>query len=303
MAYHPFRHLGLKLLSIGIAVLLWLTVSGEQNVERSLRVPLELRNVPEHLELLDVPPATVDVRVRGTSSMLSELAGGDLVAVVDLASARPGRRLFPLTPDQVRAPGGVAVSQVSPAAIGLEFERSAERALPIVPSVEGEPARGYVAGEVTSFPSTVTVVGPESHVNRLAEAITEPVSIAGATRTVRESVAIGVVDSSVRLNNAQMTTVTVQIHAAPVEASIDGVPIRLSRLREGLSAQALPAVVRVKVQGPRDAVQAVRADAVNAFVDLTGLGRGRYTLPVRSEAPPDCAILGMEPSSVRVIIR
>ena len=32
----PFRHLGLKLTSVGLAVLLWMTVSGEETVERGL---------------------------------------------------------------------------------------------------------------------------------------------------------------------------------------------------------------------------------------------------------------------------
>ena len=36
------QHPGLKVLSVGLAVLLWLIVAGEETVERGLRVPLEL---------------------------------------------------------------------------------------------------------------------------------------------------------------------------------------------------------------------------------------------------------------------
>ena len=61
MRYHPFRHLGLKILAIALASLLWLTVAGEHVVERSLRVPLEFRNIPEALEIVGNPPDTVDV--------------------------------------------------------------------------------------------------------------------------------------------------------------------------------------------------------------------------------------------------
>jgi hypothetical protein len=46
MAIRGFRHLGLKFLSIALASLLWLVVSGEQTVERALRVPLEFTNLP-----------------------------------------------------------------------------------------------------------------------------------------------------------------------------------------------------------------------------------------------------------------
>src|SRR4249920_2624400 len=98
----PFRHFGLKLLALGVAVLLWMIVSGEETVERGLRVPLELQQVPAGLELLGEVPATVDVRVRGASGTLSRVGTGDVIAVLDLRGARAGRRLFPLTPEQMR---------------------------------------------------------------------------------------------------------------------------------------------------------------------------------------------------------
>ena len=70
----PFRHLGLKLLSFGLAVSLWMVVAGEETVERGLRVPLELQQFPSGLELQSEPPSTVDVRVRGASSALGNSA-------------------------------------------------------------------------------------------------------------------------------------------------------------------------------------------------------------------------------------
>src|SRR5881628_2665084 len=113
----PFRHLGLKALSMGLALYPKMIVSGEETVERGLRVPLELQQLPAGLELTGEVPATVDVRVRGASGTLSRVSTGDVVAVVDLRSARSGRRLFPLTPDQVRVPFGVEVVQVMPSEI------------------------------------------------------------------------------------------------------------------------------------------------------------------------------------------
>src|SRR5436305_9388556 len=98
-ALWPFRHFGLKVLSLGLAILLWMAVAGEETVERGLRVPLELQQVPAGLELTGEVPTAVDVRVRGASGTLSRVAAGDVVAVVDLRTARAGRRLFPLGPD------------------------------------------------------------------------------------------------------------------------------------------------------------------------------------------------------------
>ena len=61
-----------------------MVVSGEETVERGLRVPLELQQFPAGLELLGDVPATVDVRVRGASGTLSRVGAGDVVAVLDL---------------------------------------------------------------------------------------------------------------------------------------------------------------------------------------------------------------------------
>src|SRR5688500_3272936 len=96
------RHIGLKVVSIGLAALLWLAVSGEQIVERALRIPLEFANLPAQLELVGDAPDVVDVRVRGSSGALSRIATGELVAILDLRSARPGQRLFHLVESDVR---------------------------------------------------------------------------------------------------------------------------------------------------------------------------------------------------------
>lgn len=211
MAYHPFRNLGLKFLSICIAALLWLVVAGEPVVERVMRAPVELQNLPEGLELVGNPPDTIEVRLRGPSGALSRMAAGDMAAVIDLETARPGRRLFHLTQDHVTVPYGTEVVQVGPSTLTMEFEMSGVRTVPVEPDVEGRPAAGYEVTKITSDPAAVEVAGPETALKRLRAAVTEPVSVEGQTRAVREVVTIGVPDSSLRLRAPQTAVVTVSI--------------------------------------------------------------------------------------------
>ena len=49
----------------------------------------------------------------------------------------------------------------------MTFEPSVTKIVPVVPTVEGEPADGFVVGTVTAEPSTVEVVGPASALARL----------------------------------------------------------------------------------------------------------------------------------------
>ena len=85
------RHVSLKLVSIALAFLLWLVVSGEQVVERSFRIPLEFSNLPAQLEIVGDPPEVIDVRVRGSSGLLSRVGSADLSAVIDMQNVRTGQ--------------------------------------------------------------------------------------------------------------------------------------------------------------------------------------------------------------------
>jgi YbbR domain-containing protein len=303
MAYRPFRHLGLKVLAITLASVLWLTVAGEHVVERSLRVPLAVRNLPPSLEIVGELPTTVDVRVRGSSAQLSRLDPGEVVAMLDLANARIGSRLFHLRADEVQVPYGVEVAQVLPPTLSLDVEKSIKRTIPILPATDGEPAPGFVVGRISSEPPTVEVEGPESHVRLVNAATTEPVDIDGKQQRVSDVVTVGVADSAVRLVEAQSATVVIEIEPAPVEREVAGVPVRARNVGAGLSPKVVPEVVRVSVRGQQDKLSPVRPDTIDAFVDLTGLGPGRYTLRVQVDPSQEFGVRTVTPSVVEVTVK
>ena len=303
MAYHPFRNLGLKLMAVLLASALWFTVAGEHDVERTMRVPLDLQNKPPLMEIVGDPPTTVDVRVRGSSAVLNRMDPGEIIAVLDLSTAREGARLFNMRAENVRSPFGVEVLQVVPSNISLELERSAKRMLKVIPAVEGEPAPGFAVGPVTTNPTEVEVIGPESHIRDLTSATTEPVMVAGARAALDDEVTIGVSDSVVRLTADLKAKVRVQIVTAPLERQVSGVPVRSRGLGGGLTARVQPQVVRVTVRGQREALDAMQAATIDAFIDLAGLGPGQYNLPVQFDPTQSFGVSTSEPAVVNVTIK
>ena len=300
---HPFRNPGLKILALALAILLWLAISRDRFVARSLRVPLEYQGIPEGLEIVGDPPATVDVRVRGASSALGRLEAGDVVAVLDLGMARPGPRLFHLISGQVRTPFGVTVAQITPPTVSLEFERTGRKTVPVNPSVDGEPAPGYVVERVTSDPPSVVVTGPESNLARLTEATTEPVSVDGRREPVRDIVTVGVVDPALRLAEARTATVLVDVVPAPIERTIGNVPVVARNGPPGARLTVTPDTVNVVVRGARDTVSALSARDVRVSVDLSDLARGRYILSLQGEPGSGYGVGRTEPAAVEERIR
>jgi YbbR domain-containing protein len=299
----PFRNFGLKLLSVGIGALLWISVSGEEVVERGLRAPLEFQQFPQGLEIQGEAPSTVDVRVRGTAGALSRVGAGDIVAVLDLHAVRPGNRLFTMTPEQVRSPFGIEVVQVTPATIVLSLEKSLTRSVPVTPSVEGSPAPGYVVtGKPAVTPDHIEIIGPETAVKRATEAVTDTVSVEGLHDTLREEVTIGLLDPSLRLKTQRTVDVTVKIVPGPMERTVRGRPIRIRDLGARLSAQVMPTVVDVGLRGSREIINRIDSDDVHPYVDLSGLGEGEYTLVVHADTPDHAGVTRVDPAMVQVRI-
>ena len=303
MAYNPFRHFWLKTIAVGIAALLWTAVGGEKVVERSLRAPLELQNIPDGLEVIGDTPSTVDVRVRGSSTMLGQLTPGDVVAVLDLGTARAGRRLFHLALDHVRVPFGVEVTYVGPGTLPMTFERSGLKRVPVVPSLEGRPAAGFVVEKITVDPAEVDVIGPETALRELKQATTEPIELDGVTVSVRETVTIGVPNSAARLLTPRQGRVFVEVLPVRTERLFPAIAVRMQNLRPGLSADASPSNVAVTIRGGEDVLKDLTTDAVRATVDLTGLGVGRYSLPVRIPVSTAFSVAHLDPVQVQITIR
>ena len=302
--YHPFSHFALKLVSVAFAVMLWYVVASQQSaVERGLRIPLELTNLPANLEMVEPPQESVDVRVRGAADLLGRLGPGDLVATIDLSSAQPGRRLFHIAPERVRAPFAVEVAQVSPQSVPIRFEPSATRVVQVHPSVEGDPAPGFIVGDVVAEPKSVEVVGPESALRRVDEAITEPLWVGGARSAVKQTVLLGVAEPGVRVKTTRNAVITVAVVPAPEARILENVPVRVRNLAQGLTAKVSPPVVRVRVRGTKAVVDKLRDASVMAYVDLSGISEGEYGLPVRLEQTRDVGVDQLDPAMVSIVVQ
>lgn len=303
MAYHPFRRLGLKAFSLTLSVLLWVIVAGDRVVERTLRAPLEYQNVPEGIEMLGVPPSTVDVRVRGRSGPLGRLDAGEVVVVLDLATARSGTRLFPLHAADVRTPFGMEITDVVPSTVSLDFERTASRFVPVRPDTRGTPAEGYVASKVTVNPSVVEVFGPESRIKEVVTATTDALSLEGANTLVSDQVTIGLTDRSVRLRTPQRADVRIDIVAAQAERVIRGVTVGVRNAPPSKSTTVTPATVDVAVSGLSSVVNQLAARDLKVWVDCNYLDVGRHEVTLSSDSELGYGIARVTPRDVEVRIR
>ena len=146
------------------------------------------------------------------------------------------------------------------------------------------------------------VIVPDSAVKRATEVLTEPVSVAGATTAVKQSVILGLLDPALRLKTARSAMVTVQIQPAPLERPMRGQPVHLRNLGPNLQAEAVPTAVDLTLRGSREALARVAPDDLTAFIDLAGLGPGQYSLTVHADSSRDAGVTHVTPETVQVRI-
>jgi len=206
---YVFHNFSLKVLSLGVAVLLWMAVTRDPVAEVALNVPIEFHNAPEHLEISSETIPQVQVRVRGPVRAVRDLSASEVHAVIDLANVQPGERTYDLSPARIHVPDGVHVVQAVPAQIRISFDRRESRQVEVKPRVMGTFASGYRIEQVTALPQSVTIVGPATNVRAVEAAITDPVDASGVVGTATFVTHAYVSDPLVRLADPSPIRVTV----------------------------------------------------------------------------------------------
>jgi len=170
---------GLKLISLALAFGLWLVLARSPVAEVELRVPIELHNISDRLEV-DSPSFTEAlVRVRGPERAIHRLNTGDVRVEVDLSPVSPGTRTFDLTQRNVRLPQDLEFVQVVPGQFQLSFDTRITRAVEVHPRVIGTPGPGRRVTKPVCDPASIMITGPRRRVEALDQATTDPVDITG----------------------------------------------------------------------------------------------------------------------------
>jgi len=175
-----FGHdLGLKAVSLLLAVGLWMVVARDPIAEVEIQVPIEFQSLPDNLEMDSANSTDVRIRVRGPERVIHRLRAADVHAEINLATVRPGERTFDLSSQQIHVPQDLEVVQIIPGQFHLSFDDRATRRIEVRPRVTGNFANGMRVTQVLADPPNVMITGPRRRVEAVEAAITDPVDATG----------------------------------------------------------------------------------------------------------------------------
>ncbi len=203
------QNFGLKLFSLALATGLWLALASDPIAEVALDAPIEFQHLPANLEINSEHVPSAQVRVRGPERLVRSLRPDRVHVEVDLSEARPGRRTFNLTAQQVREPREVAVVQVVPSQFELSFDVRSQREVQVRPRVTGQFASGFRIAKVVANPDHVAISGPRARVEAVDFATTDPIDASGVTISQTFTADVYVPDPLIQVVNPKPVHVTV----------------------------------------------------------------------------------------------
>ena len=187
------NNLGLKIISVILAVILWFIVLNVNDpVATHTFRGIEVKIINEEAisgknktyEIVEGD--TVDVSVEARRSVLAEIRAKDIRAVADLSKLSLTMAV-PIDVSMTRNSSRIQNIQVKNNDIlKLKLEDMVQRQFPITVVTTGEPDADYVVGNRISSPNIVTVEGAKSAVNGIAEARVT-VSVHGAKEPYSET--------------------------------------------------------------------------------------------------------------------
>lgn len=210
-----FSNLRYKVVALLTALLLWGVSHTTSSVERGFDIPLVPGNVPEDLVITGQSTDAVNIRVRGTNAALRRLSVAELSYPVDLSGARAGTTEREVELAAMNLPRGAQIVSRSPASLEFSLERKSTRAVKVRADIDGEPAPGFVVGEVTIEPVRLRIAGARSEVLRLAEVLTETIDVAGANAPLEKKVRAAPGGLHVWMDGENEVTVRIEIVPAP----------------------------------------------------------------------------------------
>lgn len=270
----------LKILAVGLAFGIWVSVTGETSIVQDFSPPLDIR-LPENHTLASDAPTTVTVRLRGTETSIRRMDELLLGVQVDLRDGVLGERDVTLTERNLTGvPRGVEMDFITPDRLSLVVDRRIRLRLPVEPTFIGTLPDGYFFYGAEVRPTKLVVEGPEKDLNTLKSLATTPIRLDTLTSPVNMRAEAVTQGPYVRIADAEPLRVRVIVDATPIERQFLQLPVQILGLQQ--PPDTAPTTVDVILAGPPYLIEALLAERLLAVADATGLAAGtNHKVPVR----------------------
>lgn len=287
------ENLGLKLLSVGIAILVWLQLQLATEHRSVINLPVSLRSVPKNLTL-DRLPQSIPFQVKGKGLEIIKAEFSKAKILVDASKIQPGIDMISLSEYTIDLPENISLNLIGPVEkqeIAIHADEFHQKRVPVKFSFTDKLTEQSLQSKNYQItPEKVIVFGPKSKVRPISSIYTEAISSDLAAQNefiVRlaspgEDISISESQVRVRVSDTYNTSKV-----------LDNIPVKGNTERS-----YFPASIAIKISGDSAILDNLDTSRFIAIPSDEPDALGFYMLSV--EAPENVKVIAITPAKVRL---
>jgi len=299
-----FRNLDIRIVSLVLALTLWLYASTEKYYKLSYHCPVEVRNIPQGYSLARcLSPVLCEIEAKGRDLIAFQFKNP--VVTVDADNRQIKRMKVKLTQDNLTLPFNLKVRTVhfAESEIEINFDRQTEKEVNVGLDIIGDPADGFVLSEdIRVQPQKAWLKGPAKQLELLDTVFTAPIKIDGLADSITLKSALLLPDSCLFYVSPESVEVFLQFEKSG-EKVFRNVPLSVANRSRNYLVSFAPGTIDLVVSGPKNVLDAAKPGDLKIFLDLNGLQPGKYQLQASIELPEKLILIAASPRDFEVNIR
>jgi len=198
------ENLGLKIAAVLLSLVLWIFVTSRGQSEISIDVPLEFKNIPTGLEMVNRSIKVISLNIKGQERLIEHIKPSDIKVSIDLSKAKSGTITYYITREDIKLPRAITVTNISPSNIKVTTEEKITKDVKVMPIIIGYPERGYFVKSIDVVPQTIHIEGVRSEVGKINKIKTEPLDITGFNETFTQYLELDLSGKNIRVKDEEI---------------------------------------------------------------------------------------------------
>lgn len=270
--------------------------------EADLLIPVEFGKIPAGLTVTGSPLKGIEVRVRGPMVLIQSLSNHKLSYKLDLSHADIGIKTLPIDKKLISLPKDLTLISVSPSALTIQIEKETTKEVPIVVTISGHPAKGFMVTSASAKPASVILRGPEDVLSGLDKIDTKPIDVQGLSESFKKEIALQLRQYIEVIFPSGFMRAEIVIAAKKITRRIKNIPVRAKNA--GYRYLITPAQIQIDINGPMNSLEKLQPEkGIQVYIDLKGLKPGVYPRRAVITLPPKMTLVDVEPELFTVTIK
>lgn len=187
------KNIDIKLLSLFLAIILWVYIAGGENpmIENFIDISLTQTNLSEDLAIKEFP-TNASVGIKGPRNIINNISSHQINGIVNFSEiSKEGVYKLKV---EVAPPKKTQITRIIPSEIKVEVEKVLTKEVEVEYSLIGVPEKGYSLTDEPQFnPSKVNIIGAQSVLENVKQTICA-IDISGIKEDLSRKIKVKAVD-------------------------------------------------------------------------------------------------------------